>query len=1298
MVKSFLSALFGFFIVTGSGTSLFFGRLSSVYQSRIKDKLEQATKSIPHILGDEYFDKIQDKNSVSDAEYQKIFDRLEDYVQDIEEVIYIYAYTLNEDRVVEVADTPSAIERLEQAPFFSEFRSAPSEMIKMLRDENAPSSQLVRESDEYGEFVSYLALYKNKIGRRFLLGADMERSREKKRLGELFYLSLGLASVGGIAFGIVSFRLKGQKKVLASLFIMVTIFVPLGLVTKSENERRISDRLYMAARTIPEILGEAYIDRANSPENVSDGEFRAIIQRINRFTEDVGITYGFSLRRWQGKIVYIADSTTDEELAEGFFAGYWGSYDTSPDLILPLFEEPGRVEGYYQDEYGSFRSVFFSRFDSRGDIVVFGADLKQRDVLLTAINDLAWGLVIVVLWGGLLQLWSYFSIEKIKLTPVIAEHKVPQKLFWNTAAISSSAIILFLGSFYIYAQRLLYSSYSQLEVDELKKEIDRFKLLIEEEKTFIARRFVDWAAWDDAYKFVQDGNSKFQRTNLITPTLINLEVNLLMYLDLNKNLVGGNAYDGVTQTEIPELINKFLAYLKQHPRFFSFSNPSNPIGNIGLVNLEGGKFLLSVAPVIRSDLSGNPRGFLVIARKIDRDFTNSIARRQNLNLQMYELRDAEKNDRFQPVIKSILANGQDVIITRNLNFAYGYTILRDIDNQPAVFVRLVKRREIFSTGKDIIDKTLLFALISFGIIILITNLIILQFTILSRLLRLVDNLKQQQKTADGFEPLPSSGNDEISYLIQTFNQLLESNHRTNEKFIKIFRASPVAIMIVDMADGKILEVNSGFEQLFGYSPEEALDLHIDQLGGWLVGADGNKILSNVESNDFLRNVEVVIKDRNQQEIPCHLSAEIITIEQVPCLLYNIVDISKIKQLSSSVSRLNSLLQAQQETSIEGILATDEQGRIVSFNQRFCQMWFVNPDLLNHRLIHELMNEVDMSEQLREVIERTYNINTGGYSDEIPLTDGRVFDVRAQSIYSADKRYYGQIWYFRDITSLITIEEQLFTQYKEISRANAEIASLNERLKAENLRMSAELNVARHLQEMILPKQKELKSLHGIDVATFMEPAEEVGGDYYDFFYSEQTAFITIGDITGHGLDSGIIMLMVQTAISTLVHIGFQPHEILATLNTVLLKNLDRMESDKILTISMLSWREGVIKITGQHEELLILRHNNEVERIDTFELGFPIGLESDIAPFLNYAETELLPGETAILFTDGVTEAEDKDRNFYGIDRLCDVALKYKNKSSQAICDGIVADIRLHRGERTVLDDITLIVIKQKCD
>jgi len=1299
MVKSLLTTIVGLILLTASGTTLMFWRLKSAYSGRVEQKLEQATKSLPHILGKEYFDKIKDNNSVSDADYQKVLNRLESYVNDIGEVIYIYAFTLHEDRIVEVADTPSDIEKLEQSPYFSEYRSASPIILKLLKEGSPSSAAVYRANDEYGEFISFLMIYTNSQGRKFLLGADLEVSREKQRLTELFYISLGIALLSVALFSLVVFRVNKASIINISLAVIVLgVFTPLLVIVRQEQQKMLFDNLFMAARTIPEILGQQYINRAKSPDAVSPEEFKQMIRRINSFAKDVGITYGFALRRSQDRIVYIADSTTEEELEQGFYAGYWGEYDTSPTAILPLFEEPGKLDVSYQDEYGSFRSVFFSQFDSEGDIVVFGADRQQNDVIFMEIRSVASVLLVVLVWGILLKLCSVLYTTKIKIKQ--REEEFSHSLAWRAAGITSSAIVIFLTIFYIYAQRLLYSSYKSLEVDALQKEIYRFKYLMEEEKRYVSRRFADWAAWDDAYRFVQDSNVEFRKTNLISPTLVSLEVSLMMYLDIDRNLVGGQAYDAVLQKDTPELIDNCITYLQQHPKFFSFSNLNSRQSNVGIVNLNGAKFILSVAPVIRSDLSGVPKGFFVIARKIDRDFVASIARRQNLSIQMYSLEDAQKIDRFQPIIKSILANNQDVITLDNINFNYGYTIVNDIDNKPAVFVRLVDRREIFATGKDIVDRTLLISLITFGVIILGTNLTILQFTVLSRLLRVVDQLKQRQENeTDRFAPLPISGKDEIAYLTHTFNELLEINRKNNEKFIKIFRSSPVAIMIVRVSDGQILEVNNGFEKLFGYSTTEALSLNIAKLGGWFLGADGDRILSNEGSNDFLQNVEVTIHDRYGKAISCHLSAEVITIDDTPCLLYNIADISKLKQLSSSINRLNSLLQAQQETSIEGILATDEDGKIVSFNHRLCHMWYLNPETLKDRVIHELISDGEVPEQLREALELAYNIESDCYSNEIPLPDGRVFDVRAQTIHSFDKRYFGQIWYFRDITSLVTIEEQLFEQFRKISEANAEIAKLNKRLKAENLRMSAELNLARHLQEMILPKPRDLANLPCIDVAAFMEPAKEVGGDYYDVFQTEHSTLIIIGDVTGHGLDSGIVMLMVQTTITTLVELGFQPHQILSTLNWVLYKNLARMQLDKSLTLAILSYEDNKVKIIGQHEDVIILRRNGEIERVDTWELGFPIGLEEDISCYLHYMETELAVGETIILFTDGVTESEDQDRCLYGIDRLCKAALAtdYSHKSSQQICDAIVADIRSHIGDREVLDDITLVVIKQKC-
>lgn len=105
---------------------------------------------------------------------------------------------------------------------------------------------------------------------------------------------------------------------------------------------------------------------------------------------------------------------------------------------------------------------------------------------------------------------------------------------------------------------------------------------------------------------------------------------------------------------------------------------------------------------------------------------------------------------------------------------------------------------------------------------------------------------------------------------------------------------------------------------------------------------------------------------------------------------------------------------------------------------------------------------------------------------------------------------------------------------KLADANTEIQTLNGKLKSDNLRMGAELEVTRELQQKILPKPEELEQVSDLDIAGFMEPASEVGGDYYDVLQSNDRTLISIGDVTGHGLESGILMVMTQTAVRTLL--------------------------------------------------------------------------------------------------------------------------------------------------------------------
>ena len=269
--------------------------------------------------------------------------------------------------------------------------------------------------------------------------------------------------------------------------------------------------------------------------------------------------------------------------------------------------------------------------------------------------------------------------------------------------------------------------------------------------------------------------------------------------------------------------------------------------------------------------------------------------------------------------------------------------------------------------------------------------------------------------------------------------------------------------------------------------------------------------------------------------------------------------------------------------------------------------------------------------------------------------------------------------------------------ERLAKANEEIEKLNNCLQAENTRLSAELEITQRLQTMLLPKEKELSQIKDLEIAGFMEPAEEVGGDYYDVLQHHGRLTISIGDVTGHGLESGVLMLMVQTAVRTLMENNeTDPKQFFEVLNRTIYKNVQRMDSDKNLSLCLIDYYQGVLSLSGQHEEMLLVRSGGALERIDTIDLGFPIGLEETIEDFVFQTQIRLDRGDVVVLYTDGVTEAENNLGKHYGLEQLCSVVQQNWQRSADEIVQYAIADLRSHIGVEKVYDDITLVVLKQK--
>ncbi|MCT7962897.1 SpoIIE family protein phosphatase [Laspinema sp. D1] len=276
-----------------------------------------------------------------------------------------------------------------------------------------------------------------------------------------------------------------------------------------------------------------------------------------------------------------------------------------------------------------------------------------------------------------------------------------------------------------------------------------------------------------------------------------------------------------------------------------------------------------------------------------------------------------------------------------------------------------------------------------------------------------------------------------------------------------------------------------------------------------------------------------------------------------------------------------------------------------------------------------------------------------------------------------------------------LEEKVKERTKELAKANQLITALNHKLTLENGRMEAELLILTEIQNMVLPKPEELQEIEELDIATYIQSATEVGGDYYDILPHPGGITFCIGDVTGHGLESGILMVMTHVAVRTLIESDSHNFiEILNILNKTLYKNIARMNSDKNITLSLINYANFHLIISGQHEEVIIGRANGTLERIDTMDLGLPIGLEEDITPFLNYLTLDLGPGDGVVLYTDGITEARNEAKRMYGIERLCDVLRQSWSHSSEEIKQAVLGDFNQFIGEVALRDDITLVIFK----
>jgi sigma-B regulation protein RsbU (phosphoserine phosphatase) len=252
--------------------------------------------------------------------------------------------------------------------------------------------------------------------------------------------------------------------------------------------------------------------------------------------------------------------------------------------------------------------------------------------------------------------------------------------------------------------------------------------------------------------------------------------------------------------------------------------------------------------------------------------------------------------------------------------------------------------------------------------------------------------------------------------------------------------------------------------------------------------------------------------------------------------------------------------------------------------------------------------------------------------------------------------------------------------------------VTERRKAEESRR--ELEIARQIQLSLLPGAP-LRLPHA-EIAGLCVPANHVGGDYFDYFRNSDAIDLVIADVSGHSVGAALIMTEVRSTLRAearnkmVTPVG--PAQVLRDLNELLYDDLNKAE----LFITMFHLKflpeSRTLKYANAGHNWALLLRSGTLSCSPLDADGLIIG----VLPAADFEERsiELSVGDKLLLYTDGITEAENQQREFFGIDRLCALFTAHRGLTPEALVKQLLADVRTFCGAEPLRDDIALVIMQ----
>jgi sigma-B regulation protein RsbU (phosphoserine phosphatase) len=244
---------------------------------------------------------------------------------------------------------------------------------------------------------------------------------------------------------------------------------------------------------------------------------------------------------------------------------------------------------------------------------------------------------------------------------------------------------------------------------------------------------------------------------------------------------------------------------------------------------------------------------------------------------------------------------------------------------------------------------------------------------------------------------------------------------------------------------------------------------------------------------------------------------------------------------------------------------------------------------------------------------------------------------------------------------------------------------------DNTRIKRELEIAKEIQQSFLPACP--RELPGLLTACRCVPATHVGGDYYDFFSLEAGVVdVAIADVTGHSIGSSLLMSMTRSVLHAKVSAGRSPGKLLAAVNDLLHDDLSRAELQISMFYARLDTEHRTLAYANAGHNPPLLFRSKEGVSMELDADGLLMGVKTGV--FFEEKTTRMEAGDILVLYTDGVTEAENAEGELFGTGRLCGVIAEQRGCHPEEIMAAIFQELGEFAGSKPLLDDVAMTIFK----